>query len=82
MLGTVPHVPPQPQADSTETCSFWCLHADWVRKYPGKKLPFFQELRKKHPEALVHIAHPATISQARGRSMIAQQLDGASEQND
>ena len=60
MPGKAAQVAPEPQADSTETCSFWCLHADFVRKYPGKKLPFFQELRNKHPEALVQV----TISYA------------------
>ena len=64
MPGKASQVAPQLQADSaetsTETCSFWCLHGDWVRKYPGKKLPFFQELRNKHPEALIQV----TISYA------------------
>ena len=31
------------------------LKADWLRGYSGKKLPFFQEMRSKHPEAIVEV---------------------------
>jgi hypothetical protein len=31
------------------------LKADFVRAFSGKKLPFFQELRAKHPNALVEV---------------------------
>ena len=55
MPGKNSQVVPQPPADSTETCSFWFLDADFVRTYSGKKLPFFQELRDTHPNALVKV---------------------------
>ena len=35
-----------PKKDSTESCTFNFLDANFVRKYTGTKLPFFQELRK------------------------------------
>ena len=49
--------PPTRQAQHghpTISESFYTLRADWVRNFPGKKLPFYQEIREKHRDALVH----------------------------
>ena len=48
---------PQAQhaAPSTESCRFWMIKADFIRAYSDKKLPFFQEMRSKHPGALVEV---------------------------
>ena len=51
----VSQVAPSPLVDSTESCRFYMLKADWLRGYSGKKLPFFQEMRSKHPEAIVEV---------------------------
>ena len=37
------------------SCRFWMIKADFMRTYPGKNLPFFQELRAKHPSAFVEV---------------------------
>ena len=41
--------------DETASCTFYVIKAAWLRKYSGTKLPFLQELRDKHPEALEQI---------------------------
>ena len=38
--------------DTTASCTFWFMSADFVRKYPDKKMPFFQELKAKHGHEL------------------------------
>ena len=48
-------VAPQPLADSTESCRFYMIKAEFIRAYSGAKLPFFQEMRSKHPEAIVEV---------------------------
>ena len=37
------------------SCRFWMIKADFLRTYTGKNLPFFQELRENHREALVEV---------------------------
>ena len=37
------------------SCRFWMIKADFIRTCPDKVLPFFQELREKHREALVEV---------------------------
>ena len=41
--------------DGSRSCTFFMLSADFVRQFPGKSLPFFQEIRQKYPEALVEV---------------------------
>ena len=44
-----PHLPmpkasqvaPQPPVDSTESCRFYMIKAEFIRAYSGLKLPFF-----------------------------------------
>ena len=48
-------VAPQPLVDSTESCRFYMIKAEFIRAYSGLKLPFFQEIRSKHPEAIVEV---------------------------
>ena len=48
-------VAPQPLIDSTDCCTFNMIKADWLRAYSGKKLPFFQEVREMHPEAIMRV---------------------------
>ena len=48
-------VAPQPLVDSTESCRFYMIKADFIREYSGAKLPFLQEMRSKHPEAIVEV---------------------------
>lgn len=31
------------------------IKAEFIREYSGAKLPFFQEMRSKHPEAIVEV---------------------------
>ena len=51
----VSQVAPQPLVDSTESCRFYMIKADFIREYSGAKLPLFQEMRSKHPEAIVEV---------------------------
>ena len=51
----VSQVAPQPLVDSTESCRFYMIKAEFIRAYSGAKLPFFQEMRSKHPEAIVEV---------------------------
>ena len=51
----VSQVAPQPLVDSTESCRFYMIKADFIRAYSGAKLPLFQEMRSKHPEAIVEV---------------------------
>ena len=51
----VSQVAPQPLVDSTESCRFYMIKADFIRAYSGVKLPFLQEMRSKHPEAIVEV---------------------------
>ena len=37
------------------TCRFWMIKADFLRTFSGTNLPFFQELRAKHPSAFVEV---------------------------
>ena len=37
------------------SCRFWMIKADFLRTFSGKNLPFFQELRAKHPSAFVEV---------------------------
>ena len=46
---------PDTSADTTAACTFYVIKVAWLHKYGGKKLPFLQELRDKHPEALERI---------------------------
>ena len=39
-----------------DDCMFFMLDANFIRTFPGKNLPFFQEIRDKHPRALVEVA--------------------------
>ena len=52
----LPNDTPCPEAtlhkDTSTSCRFYMLRADFVRGYQGTSLPFFQELRSKHPEAI------------------------------
>ena len=41
--------------DQTGACTFFLLPTEWVRTFQGRKLPFFQEIRAKHPHALVKV---------------------------
>ena len=41
--------------DKTGVCTFFLLPTEWVRTFQGRKLPFFQEIRAKHPHALVKV---------------------------
>ena len=34
-------MPAQPEGNSTRSCTFFMLSADFVRQFPGKSLPFF-----------------------------------------
>ena len=43
---------PQLPGDTTASCTFCMLDAEWVRAFKGDKLPFFRELRAEHPRAL------------------------------
>jgi hypothetical protein len=36
-------------------CRFWMIKADFLRTFSGTNLPFFQELRAKHPSAFVEV---------------------------
>ena len=62
-------VAPQPLVDSTESCRFYMIKADFIRAYSGLKLPFFQEIRSKHPEAIVEvtITYAEVVSGTHGR---------------
>ena len=51
----VSQVAPQPLVDTTESCRFYMIKAGFIRAYSGEKLPFFQEMRSKHPEAIVEV---------------------------
>jgi hypothetical protein len=37
------------------SCRFWMIKADFLRTFSGTNLPFFQELRAKHPSAFVEV---------------------------
>ena len=41
-----------------DSCTFFMLDAAFVRKFPGKSLPFFQEIRDKYTteEPLIEVA--------------------------
>ena len=54
-MSKVSQVAPQPLVDSTESCKFYMIKADFIRAYSGAKLPFFHEMRSKHPEAIVEV---------------------------
>lgn len=45
----------QPQSEPSKF-SFYFLKAAFLRTYKGNELPIFQEVREKHPEALVELA--------------------------
>ena len=47
--------PCEPVVDKTASCTFYMLKADFVRDYPEKQLPFWAEIREKHPEAMVEV---------------------------
>ena len=51
-------MPAQPEGNSTRSCTFFMLSADFVRQFPGKSLPFFQEIRDHFvtDEPLVEVA--------------------------
>uniref|UniRef100_A0A7S3TBT1 Uncharacterized protein n=1 Tax=Emiliania huxleyi TaxID=2903 RepID=A0A7S3TBT1_EMIHU len=51
-------MPAQPEGNSTRSCTFFMLSADFVRQFPGKSLPFFQEIRDDYTteEPLVEVA--------------------------
>ena len=52
-------MPAHPDDDATRrSCTFFMLDAEFVRKFPGKSLPFFQELRNNFTadEPLVEVA--------------------------
>ena len=51
-------MPAQPEDGGTRSCTFFMLNADFVRKIPGKSLPFFQEIRDDYTteEPLVEVA--------------------------
>ena len=40
---------------ATVSCRFWMIKADFLRTFSGTNLPFFQELRAKHPSAFVEV---------------------------
>jgi hypothetical protein len=42
-------------AEYMVSCRFWMIKADFLRTFSGKNLPFFQELRAKHPSAFVEV---------------------------
>ena len=83
-------VAPQPLVDSTESCRFYTIKADFIRAYSGLKLPFFQEIRSKHPEAIVEVTityaevvsgtHAEKILSVSHRWMTAQDPDPDGEQ--
>ena len=83
-------VAPQPLVDSTESCRFYMIKADFIRAYSGVKLPFFQEIRSKHPEAIVEVTityaevvrgtHVEKILSVSHRWMTAQDPDPDGEQ--
>ena len=57
-LGLSPRAAPEPTAGSSAgaaTCRFWMIKADFLRTFSGTNLPFFQELRAKHPSAFVEV---------------------------
>ena len=56
-LGVPPgETAPNPNpSDKTGSCTFFLLPTEWVRTFQGRKLPFFQEIRAKHPHALVKV---------------------------
>ena len=39
-------MPAQPEGNGTRSCTFFMLDAAFVRTFPGKSLPFFQEIRR------------------------------------
>jgi len=45
------------------------IKAEFIRGYSGLKLPFFQEIRSKHPEAIVEvtITYAEVVSGTHGR---------------
>ena len=83
-------VAPQPLVDSTESCRFYMIKAEFIRGYSGLKLPFFQEIRSKHPEAIVEVTityaevvrgtHVEKILSVSHRWMTAQDPDPDGEQ--
>ena len=42
-------------AAAAESCTFYVLKVEWVRSFKGSCLPFFQEIRRSHPEALAEV---------------------------
>ena len=48
-----PAVPPA--GDAAAACTFTFLKADFVRTFPGKRLPIMQEIREAHAWALVQV---------------------------
>ena len=44
-----------PSPSRSGGCRFWMIKADFLRTFSGKNLPFFQELRAKHPSAFVEV---------------------------
>ena len=83
-------VAPEPLVDSTESCRFYMIKAVFIRAYSGLKLPFFQEIRSKHPEAIVEVTitfaevvsgtHAEKILSVSHRWMTAQDPDPDGEQ--
>ena len=57
-MRVAPMPPAGEHGDTTEACTFNGLDADFVRTFEGTFLPFYQELRAKHPHAL----KPLTIT--------------------
>ena len=55
MLG-MPSERQEQAAGGAASCKFWTIKANFLRTFPGKCLPFFQDLRAKHPSALVEVA--------------------------
>ena len=47
--------PPSAVRAGPVSCRFWMIRADFLRTFSGKNLPFFQELRAKHPSAFVEV---------------------------
>ena len=54
---------------SRPSCRFYMIKAEFIRGYSGLKLPFFQEIRSKHPEAIVEvtITYAEVVSGTHGR---------------
>ena len=50
-----PASPPPVSGNAAGSCTFWFLKASFVQSFRGKKLPFFQEIRASHPDALVQL---------------------------